>query len=163
MADVSSNENNTLGPVTNTERFRLGALLRPSSPTGTPHHSPTRPNVLSTQQHHTTAQEAVSENNGNAESSTHPSQNLHNPPSERADDNKLPHDDDEEDDSDDEVLHMPATLGAKFKSKRKEAEKRSKKSQEVTLWPRHVFRLVERDGHRYYDVRGDAVSYSGKD
>jgi len=160
MADATSNENNTLGPVANPERFRLGALLRPSSPTGNPHHSPTRPNILSTQQQRTTAQEAASEDNGNAGSSTHPSKNLHNPPSEHADDNELP--DDEEDDSDDEVLPMPARLRARFKSKRKEAEKQSQKSQEVTLWPRHVFRLEERDGHRYYDVRGDAVSYSGK-
>ena len=45
---------------------------------------------------------------------------------------------------------------------RKEAKKQNQQSQEAAQWRRHVFRLVEKDGHRYYDIRGDAVSYSGK-
>ncbi len=31
-----------------------------------------------------------------------------------------------------------------------------------THWKKHVFRLVKRNEHEYYDVRGDAVSTSGK-
>jgi hypothetical protein len=99
-------------------------------------------------------QEVAPENNGNAGSSTRSFQIPHNPLSE------LP--DDEEEDSEDDVLPMPARLRAKFKNMRKEAKKQSQQSQEAAHWPRHVFRLMEKDGHWSYDVQGDAISYSGK-
>jgi hypothetical protein len=69
IADASSYEYNTLDPATNPERFRLGPPLSPSSPTGAPHHPPSRLNVISSKQQRTTVQEATSENNGNAGSS----------------------------------------------------------------------------------------------
>jgi hypothetical protein len=73
IADASSYENNTLDLSTNPEPFRLGPPLSPSSPTGAPHHPPNRLNVLNFEQQRTTVQEAASENNGNAGSSTRPS------------------------------------------------------------------------------------------
>ena len=158
--DTSSNENNTLDPATNPKPFCLGPLLHPSSLTGAPHHPPNRSDVLSSQQQRTTVREAASENHGNAGSSTRPFQIPHNPLSELPDDNELP--DDEEEDSEGDVLPMPARLRTKFKSMRKEAKKQSQQSQEAAHWPRHVFRLMEKDGHWHYDVQGDAISYSGK-
>lgn len=128
IADTSSSKNNTLDPATNPEPFHLGLPLRPSSPTDVPHHPPNFPNALSPQHQHTTVQEAASEKNGNAGSSTRPSQILHNPPFKHTDDNELPND--EEEDSSD-VLPMPARSRTKSKSMRKEAEKQSQQFQEA--------------------------------
>ena len=77
-------------------------------------------------------QEAASENNGNAGSSTRPSQILHNPPFKHTNDNELPDDEEEEDSND--LLPMLVRLRTKSKSTRKEAEKQSQQFQEAAHW-----------------------------
>jgi len=146
---VHSNENGTLGSAANSGPFRLGLLHRPTSPPQFFNSPGNEPNVSSSQQESTTANKTVPDENRNTLSSSHPHPVHDDAPLGDADDSDPPHDSDNE--SDDFHLPTPRRLRAMFKRPRIP-------TQESTHWQRHVFRLVERNGQRYYDVRRDAVS-----
>jgi hypothetical protein len=148
IEEVYSNDNDTLDPTVNSDPFRLGLRLRPISPPHSSDRPANQPNVTSSQQECTTT---APHENRNTQSSSHSSPARNNPSLGDADDSEPPHDSDDE--YGDSPLPTPRRLRTKFKRPRIPA-------QASISWQRHVFRLVERNGRRYYDVRHDAVSSS---
>jgi hypothetical protein len=134
-------------PATTPEHFRLGLPLRPNSPPHSSSRPANQPDVLNSQQERTTTETTGSHENRDSQSPRTPPPVRHDPPSDDADDTEPPRD--SEDEYEDSPLPTPRRLRAQFK-----------RPEIPAYWRRHVFRLVERGGHRYYDVRDDAVSSS---
>jgi hypothetical protein len=151
IEEVHSDENNTLGPTANPEPFLLGLPLRPISPPHSSNRPANQPAVVNSQQERTTAGSIDSDETLDAPSSSRLSPVPHIPPADDSEDTDNP--DDSDDEYEDSPLPTPRRLRTMFKRPRKPAQE---STQQI-----HVFRLVERGGRRYYDVRGDAVSSPG--
>jgi hypothetical protein len=148
IEEVHSDENGTLGHTANVEHFCLGLPICLTSP---PQFS-NQPTIPSSQQEHTMTATIPPHENQETLSPSHPPCILLDPPSD--DSNNLMPDGDSNNEYEDSLLPTPHRLREQFR-------RPSNRSNESTHWQRHVFRLVERDGCKYYDVRGDAVSSSG--
>jgi hypothetical protein len=145
IEEVHSDENGTLARIMTAARFLLGLPIPPPNPP----QFPNRPNVPGSQQERTTTATTPPHENRETPSPSRPPRVPLDPLSDDSD--TLVHDDDSDDDYDDSPLPTPSRLRDRLRRPRNE----------YTHWRRHVFRLVQMGGHRYYDVRGDAVSSPG--
>lgn len=148
MKHAGSNENIASGPTANPQPFRLGDPPRPSSPTRSGFPIANHPDVAGSQKKRTTSDSFSGSDEIPFDS-----------PAGRADGNRRPANIDRDID---EELPVPPHFRARLKARGNQAKAQRPESQAAIQVRRHVFRMLEKNGRRYYDVRGDAVSHLAK-
>lgn len=142
--DVYSDGYHTIVPTMSDTPFRLGLPIRRNSPPLSFNGLAHRPNVFDSQSERITAGTSTAYENRDAELPSIP----YDP---QRDDSKVTVTAHKSEDEEIEILPIMTRRRARA------VEVPNRPAQTPTLWPKHMFRLVEKCGHRYYDVRGDAV------